>query len=160
MTRQDISYELFINKKTRYANFISYMRAHKDYSKKEIDDLYISDNNRETSIHYLLGILIQSDLKKLGNLNIIEASKNELEFRNSLEKSMKSNKSNKIKEIFKKYNISLENIKFQMNSKDFISFSPKRFMRLIIQKSDLKIVQFFSRKKILNDKEMREFIDS
>lgn len=160
MTRKDISYELFINKKTRYKNFISYMNLSKDYSKKEVDDLYKSDNNRETSIPYLLGILLLNDLKKLGNQNLIETSKKESEFRNLLEKSMNSNKSNKIKEIFKKNNISLENIKFQINSKDFINFSPKRFLRLIIQKSDLKIVQFFNKKKILNQKEMREFIDS
>jgi len=160
MTRDNISYELSIPRETRYANFISYMNLSKSYSKKEIDSLYDLNDSNEKSIYEILGILLHNDFKKLGNSDLINLSKNESEFRDRLVKSMKSKNQNKLKEIFKKYDITLENIKFETRSNSFLDFSPKRFLRLIIQKSDLKIVQFFSRKKVLNEKDMKEFIES
>lgn len=160
MTRENISYELFINREIRYANIISYMNLSKAYSPKEIDSLYQSSESRELDLAYLLGTLVLGDLNKANKALIEKLASNESEFRNKLLASMKSNKNNQIKSILELNHISLENIQRSEKSQSFLSFSPKRFIELIVSKKDLKILRFFNKKKALNQKDMKEFIES
>lgn len=160
MTRENISYELFINKKIRYNNIISYMNESKSYSIKEIDSLYINDKSNKLDLASLLGLLILGNLNQANKKLIIDLSSNEAKFRTKLVESLKSNKDNQIKSILELNKISLSNLVDSELNQSFLSFSPKRFLELIVSKSDLKIIQFFNTKKILSKDEMIKFIQS
>ena len=160
MTRANITYELFINNEIRYKNFLLYMNLSKDYSKQEIDSLYETGQSKELDLSFLLGTLIMNDKTSGNHSKYIQMSTNESKFRDYLLESFNKNSNNKISKILKNQSISQANIKKEIISQSFIEFSPKRFLELIVSKSDLKIIQFFRKKKVLNEKEMKEFISS
>lgn len=160
MTRKEITYELFINANIRYKNIINYMNISKDYSESEINALYESGQSKELDLSFLLGTLIMNDKTSSNHSKYISQSKDQSKFRAYLVKQLNASTSNKIKTIFKNQSISLENIKLVENPKTFEAFSPKRFLELIVSKRDLKIIRFFNKQKVLNEKEMKDFIST
>jgi len=117
-------------------------------------------SSKELELSYLLGVLIMNDKTSGNHPKYIELASNESKFRNELVAKLNSKNSNKIQTILKNQSISQSNIKKESISKNFEEFNPMRFLELIISKKDLKIVQLFSKRSILNEKEMKEFISS
>lgn len=160
MTRAEITYELFINAEIRYKNFLSYMNLSKDYSVKEINSLYEAGQSKELDLSFLLGTLIMNDKTSANHSKYINLSRDEPKFRNYLLEQLNKNGNSKISKILKSQSIFPINIKRESISQSFLLFQPKRFLELIVAKSDLKIIRFFHKKKILSEKEMKEFIGS
>lgn len=136
------------------------MNLSKDYSVKEINSLYSSNKSKKLDLAYLLGTLVLGDLNKANKAIIEKLASNEPEFRNKLVESLNSKKNNQIKTILVSNQISKENIQDQEISHSFLEFEPKRFIELVVSKTSTKILRFFSIKKALSEKEMKEFISS
>ena len=127
----------------RVSNIISYMK-HKKYTSKEIDSLFNSNQSSETSIFYLLGLLKNQGIDKLGKEDLIELSKDENTFRTKLSLT----KSTNILKIFKQFNISDNNIlESNPSARDPRDFNPYEYMNLAINKSDLGLVEILRKKK-------------
>ena len=135
---------LFISK-MRQLNIISYMNQSDLYSKKDIDDLYDTRSSNEASLHYLLGVLISQNIKKLGNDDLIELAQDEPSFRTKLAVS----KSKKIQSILEKFNIKYDNILTPNIEYDPKAFNIYSFIRLMIHKKGFKLLDVLSKKKLI-----------
>ncbi len=128
----------------RIKNLISYMKASESYKLAEINSLFDS-KSEEVSSHYILGVLIQNNILKIGGKDIIELSRDESNFREVLLKS----KVKKVLEVLEKFSISSASIKSEEVSYDPLKFNPYEFMRLIIEKSDIEILEVLKKKKLI-----------
>lgn len=158
MTRENQLY-FYISKDLRYKNLISYLRESSLYSDKDVASIYKSEKSNLINPMILLGYLVQNNVQSYSKTSIIEASKNESEFRILLSGAMRAKKSNKIQSLFKSLKISESQISNQEASNDFLSFNFLKFLELVISKKDLKIIDLLRKRKILAKKDLQEIIN-
>jgi hypothetical protein len=131
----------------RVSNLVNYMK-YKNYPSTSIDSLFNSDKSSLASIYYLLGLLKNQGIDKIGKEDLIELSKNEDLFRTSLANT----KNQKIASIFSEFNIKSENIlESNPSARDPRDLNPYEFMKLAIDKKDLNLVEILRKKKEILD---------
>lgn len=144
---------LYFSDIPRQKNIRSYMNLSDKYNKSDIDSLYLKGGGNEIPRYFLLGMLAELDIKKLGKKLVKDL--NELELR----KAIISSKSQRLVDILEKEKISKKDIHDDGIQKyHWSDFNPYKFMKLGINRKDIKMMEILSFKKILDFDDMKKFI--